>query len=276
VRVLISADIEGVAGVVDWDDTIPGRPDYGAARQLFTAEVSAAVRGVFAHDPHAEVVVADAHGYFRNLLPEELDRRARLLRGSPRPDFMLTSIADGVAAVIFVGYHGKAGTARSVLAHTMNGLVIHDVRCNGRSLGEIGLNIAYAAAHRATTVLVTGDDSAAAEAQDVAPGIRTVTVKRALGGMSADCLHPAEARERIEAAVPEALADLAGVQPLTFDGPVELEIDLVRPVMVEPFLLMPGFERAGSCGLRYQAPNYPTAFRLACLVAFFGMPREIT
>lgn len=274
-RVLISADIEGVSGVVGYDDTLPDRPDYPAARQLFTEEVNAAVRGVLAHDPTAEVVVADSHAHFRNLLPEQLDRRARLLRGVPRPDLMMTGIADGVDAVLLVGHHGKAGTARAVLAHTLNGLAIRDVRCDGRSLGEIGLNVAFAAAHGVPTVLVTGDDAAAAEATAVAPGIRTVAVKRALGGMAADNLHPAEARDRIEAAVPEALAARASVEPLTFPGPVVLEIDLVRPVMVEPFLLVPGMQRAGDSGLRYHAPDFATAYGLVNLVALFGAPPEV-
>lgn len=261
-RALISIDMEGIAGVVDWNDTIPGRPDYGAARDLMTNEASAAVRGVLAFDPDAEVLVADAHGPFRNLHPGKLDRRARLLRGYPRADSMLAGIQTGVDAVLLIGYHGKAGMAGSVLAHTMNGAVISDVRCNGRSYGEIGLNVAHAAAHGATTALISGDDSVAAEAAAVAPGIHTVEVKRALSGWAADNLHPDEACDRIEAAVPAALAARAEVKPLRFEGPVDVEIDFVRPLMVEPMLLIPGVERNGQAGVRYQADSFTTAYQI--------------
>ena len=266
-RILISVDIEGMAGVVDWDDSVPGAPDYEQARRLMTAEASAAVRGALAFDAQAEVLVADAHGWFRNLLPEALDRRARLLRGRPRVDGMLAGLAAGVDAVLLVGYHGKAGTERAVLSHTLNGAAILDVRVDGRSLGEIGLNAAYAAAHGAVTVLVTGDDLAAAEAAREVPGIHTVEVKRALGNWAADSLHPEVARERIEAAVPRALAAREQMCPPRFDGPVALEIDLVRPAMAEPLTLVPGIERNGGRGLRYAAPDFATAYRIVELVA---------
>lgn len=265
-RILISVDIEGMAGVVDWDDSIPGAPDYPQAKRLMTEEANAAVRGALASEPTAEVLVADAHGYLRNLLPEALDRRARLLRGFPRADMMLAGIADGVDAVMLVGYHAKAGSERGVLAHTMNGAVVLDVRMDGRSLGEIGVNVAYAAAHGAVTVLVTGDDVAAAEARDVSPGIHTVEVKQALGGFAASSLHPAEACDRIEAASARALAARDEIQPLRFDGPVELEVDLIRPVMVEPLLAVPGLERNGGRGLRFHAADYKAAYRMLELI----------
>jgi D-amino peptidase len=134
-RVLVSIDMEGIAGVVDGE---------------------------------AEVLVTEAHAGFRNLLPELLDRRAELLRGKPKPDGMMAGLADGVDAVLFIGYHGKAGTPRSVLAHTIHGGVVADVRCDGRSLGELGLNTALAAHSGIPPVLVAGDDTVAAEAAEVA------------------------------------------------------------------------------------------------------------
>lgn len=269
-RVLVSADMEGVAGVVHGDDVIPGRPEYERNRVLFTAEASAAVRGVFAHDPDAEVLVADAHASFRNLLPDLLDRRAELVRGTPRPDEMMAGLTGDTDAVLFIGYHGKAGTARSVLAHTISGGVVADVRCNGRSLGELGLNTALAAAHGVPSVLVSGDDSVAAEAAEVAPGMRTVVVKRALGARAASGLHPGEACDRIERAVPAALAARAEVRPLRFDGPVDLEVSVLRTRMTEHALLIPGMELRDGRTLGYHAPDFPTAYRIIELIAALG------
>jgi D-aminopeptidase len=143
-RVLVSVDMEGIAGVVDRDDISPGHGEYERNRTLLTAEASAAVRGVHAYEADAQVLVTEAHAAFRNLLPELLDRRAELLRGDPKPDGMMAGLAPDVDAVVFIGYHGKAGTARSVMSHTISGGVIADVRCDGRSLGELGLNTALA------------------------------------------------------------------------------------------------------------------------------------
>ena len=269
-RVLVSVDMEGVAGVVHADDISPGKSEYERNRKLITAEANAAVRGVLAHDAKAEVLVTEAHAQFRNLLPEQLDRRARLLRGSPKPDGMMTGIGAGIDAVMFIGYHGKAGTPRSVLAHTVSGRTIADVRCDGRSLGELGLNAALAAHHGVPPVLVSGDDTVAAEAAEVVPGIRCVVVKEALGTRAATLLHPDEAADRIERAVPGALADRDKVRPLRFDGPVDLEVDVFRPFMTENALLVPGMQRVGGCTLRYRAPDFPTAHQVVDLIAILG------
>jgi D-amino peptidase len=269
-RVLVSVDMEGIAGVVDPDDIRPGQAEYERNRTLITAEASAAVRGVFAYEAGAQVLVTEAHAAFRNLLPELLDRRAELLRGDPKPDGMMSGLAGDVDAVLFIGYHGKAGTARSVMAHTISGGVIADVRCVGRSLGELGLNAALAAHSGVPAVLVSGDDTVAAEAAEVAPGMHTVVVKRALGTRAAALLHPAEACERIERAVPAALAGRAAVRPVRFDGPVALEVEVLRPHMTERALLVPGIERENGRTLRYAAPDFPTAYRVTELIALLG------
>jgi D-amino peptidase len=262
--------MEGIAGVVHGEDIQPGHGEYERNRALLTAEANAAVRGVYAYEPHAEVLVADAHAQFRNLLPDALDRRAELLRGTPRPDGMMAGLGAGIDAVLFIGYHGKAGTGRSVMSHTISGGVVADVRCDGRSLGELGLNAALAAHHGARPALVTGDDSVAAEAAEVAPGMHAEVVKRALGARAARSPHPDEACDRIERAVPRALANRDAVRAPRFEGPVLLEVAVLRPLMTEHALLVPGMERVDGCTLRYQASDFPTAYRVIELVALLG------
>lgn len=269
-QVLISVDMEGVAGVVHPDDIQPGHREYERNRALLTAEANAAVRGVFAAEPSARVLVTDAHAQFRNLLPEGLDRRAELLRGSPKPDGMLAGLEAGTDAVMFIGYHGKAGTGRSVLAHTVSGGVIADVRCNGTSLGELGLNAAFAEHRGVPPVLVSGDDTVAAEAAGIVLGMQAVVVKRALGSRSAASVHPDEACARIEAAVPGALAGRGAVAAPRFDGPVELDVQVLRPHMTENSMLVPGMRRVDSCTVRYSAADFPTAYQVVELVALLG------
>src|SRR6185437_10593923 len=168
------------------DDISPGHPEYERNRGYMTDEASAAVRGVLSYDAEASVVVCDAHAGFRNLLPDRLTRGCTLLRGSPRANGMMTGIDGEVDAVCFIGYHGKAGTPRSVLAHTVSGGTIARVRCNGQELGELGLNAALAAHYGAVPVLATGDDTLAREAESVVPGIATVAVKHAFGNRAAE------------------------------------------------------------------------------------------
>jgi D-amino peptidase len=269
-RVLISVDMEGIAGVVNAEDVLPGHSEYERCRSLLTAEANAAVRGVCAYEREAQVLVTEAHAEFRNLLPDRLDRRAELLRGKPKPDGMMAGLAEDIQAVLFIGYHAKAGTPHAVLAHTIHSGVLADVRCDGRSLGELGLNAALAAYSGVPPVLVSGDDAVAEEAARVVPGMHAVVVKRALGARAAASLHPDEACDRIEQAVPTALADSRAIGALSFDGPVSLEVDVLRPYMTERPLLVPGIELKDGCTLRYEAPNFPIAYRITQLIAMLG------
>ncbi|MFD4002202.1 M55 family metallopeptidase [Streptomyces rubiginosohelvolus] len=134
-KALISVDMEGISGIVHSSETNPERYDYQRGRELMTAEANAVIAGVLDAEPTADVLVADAHGTFRNLLPEQLDRRARLVRGKPRALNMLAGLDEETDAALFVGYHVRAGEGPGVLAHTMNGEIL-DVRVTGRAPDE--------------------------------------------------------------------------------------------------------------------------------------------
>ncbi|MFF5718482.1 M55 family metallopeptidase [Streptomyces buecherae] len=270
-KVLISVDMEGVSGVVHPSETHPTGYDYERARQLMTAEANAAIAGVLDAEPAATVLVADAHGPFRNLLPEALDRRARLVRGKPRPLGMLAGLDGSTEAVLLVGYHGRAGAGPAVLAHTMSDAVL-DVRVAGRSLGEIGLNAAMAGHLGVPVVLLSGDDTACDELAELVPGVRTVAVKQAIGQSAAVTLHPEDARERLRDASARAVtrAGLRG-QRLAFPGPVEVEVDLANPTTVDLATLVPGVVRAaGGRTVAFTAADFAEAYRLVLLLVQLG------
>jgi D-amino peptidase len=157
-RVLISVDMEGIAGVVHEAQTDPCTPvhatEYRRACEWMTDEASAAVRGAFAAGA-ARVLVNDAHWDGRNLIADRLDPRAELLAGSPKPLSMMHDITD-VDVACLVGYHGRAGTIDAVIDHTYND-TIAEVTLNGVAVGELGLNAALAGSHEVPIVLVTGD-----------------------------------------------------------------------------------------------------------------------
>ncbi|MFF8505137.1 M55 family metallopeptidase [Streptomyces anulatus] len=266
-RLLISADMEGISGIVHPTETNPDRYDYERGRTLMTADTNAVVAGVLDAEPMAEVRVADAHGPFRNLLPEELDRRAHLVRGKPRPLGMLGELDGQTDAVLLVGYHARAGGGPAVLAHTMNDGIL-DVRVAGRSMGEIGLNTAMAGYLDVPVVLLSGDDRACAEMHDLVPAAVTVAVKQALGQAAAVTLHPEEARERLRRAAAEAITRRALVSPLALAGPLEVEVDLYGPYMVDLAPLVPGVSRVGGGRtVAFTAADFADAYRLVLLLA---------
>ena len=165
-RVFVAVDIEGIAGVVNSEEGARGNPEYERARRLMTAEANAVVAGIFDADSDARVTVADVHGSYRNIIPEDLDERATFSRGKPKMLGMVDGIDRGYDAAMFVGVHGKAGSDNAVLSHTFTGTIL-DVEINGRSMGDLGLNAAVAGSYNVPVLLVAGDQTVADEARDL-------------------------------------------------------------------------------------------------------------
>ena len=203
-KVYISVDMEGISGISGSDQTSAGQSEYGRSRKLMAEDANAAIRGAFAGGA-TDVLVNDSHGGQRNLLPEDLDPRARLISHSFKRHGMMEGLDDSFQAVIFIGYHAKAQTARGLFAHTGSG-VVRDLRVNGQSVGEGGLNALLAAWYGVPVVLVTGDDVAVEEVRGRVPGIQGVVVKRAINVHAVELKPLAQARKEIEAAAREAVA----------------------------------------------------------------------
>src|SRR2546430_8533701 len=145
-RVYVSVDMEGIAGVVHESQTDPTPPafaaEYARFRRLMTAEANAAIEGALAAGA-TKVLVNDSHWFMRNLLAEELHPAADLASGDPKPRSMVQGIDGGFDAALFIGYHARAGTPNAILDHTYADR-IHDVRLNGTAGGGVGLNAAPA------------------------------------------------------------------------------------------------------------------------------------
>lgn len=211
-KVYISVDMEGISGVNGDDQTAAGQAEYGRARKLMAEDANAAIRGAF-DGGATDVLVNDSHGGQRNLLPEDLDPRARLISHSFKRHGMMEGLDESFDAVIFVGYHAKADAPRGLFAHTGSG-VVRDLQINGQSVGEGGMNAALAAWFGVPVVAVSGDDVAIAEVKAVVPGIRGVAVKRAINIRAVELRPLAMARREIQ----EAARD--GVKAATKAAPV--------------------------------------------------------
>ncbi|MFI1753557.1 M55 family metallopeptidase [Streptomyces sp. NPDC020571] len=203
-RIYISADMEGVTGLVDADDVQPGGRDYERGRLMMAQDVNAAVRGAVAAGA-TDITVNDAHGPMRNILPEALHPAARLIRGKPKHMGMLEGLLPEHDAMVCVGYHSRAG-AVGVLSHSFMGHEIEDMWLDGRPVGEIGLAHATAAAIGVPVTVLTGDDCACEEMTEWDASVTTVVVKRARDRFSADLYPTEEAQGAIEEAVATSLS----------------------------------------------------------------------
>lgn len=210
-KVYISVDMEGISGVNGDDQTSAGQAEYGRARKLMAEDANAAIRGAF-DGGATEVVVNDSHGSQRNLLPEDLDPRARLISHSFKRYGMMEGLDESFDAVIFVGYHAKADSPRGLFAHTGSG-VLRDLQINGKSVGEGGMNAALAAWYGVPVVSVSGDDVAVAEVKASVPGIKTVAVKRAINMRAAELKPLPQARREIQDAARDGVAGAKKTAP---------------------------------------------------------------
>ena len=240
-RVFISADMEGVAGIVDWRQCRIDGASYAEGCRLLLGEVNAAVLG--ARDAGAsDVVVCDAHGAMANLAPDGITGGASYVSGRMRLEYMMSGLDESFDAVLFVGYHGSLPLP-SVLSHTYNPSVVSDARIGGLRAGESGINALVAAACRVPVVLVTGDQYVGPEAAPFCPGVRAVEVKRSLNRTSAVSLHPDAARAAIRIASAQAVAAASDITPPSGLG--DLEVDVFTADMATMAATVAGVERTG-------------------------------
>lgn len=222
-KIFISSDMEGTAGVVDWEQVRPGSPAYASFTELLTAEVNAAITGARAAGA-TEFLVNDSHGRMANLRPDALAGRASYLSGRFKPRYMMEGLDASFDGVFMVSYHGSMLADGSVLSHTYFPGAIAEVCLNGVVVGEAGVNALVAKHYGVPVLLVTGDDTTAREAASVCPGVRTAVVKRSVTRFAAESLHPAAACELIEEQARLAVAGVAGAPLPAIELPAELRV----------------------------------------------------
>ena len=269
VKVFISADIEGIATVVDSEQCNPGGADYPRVRRLMTQEVNAAIEGALSAGA-TEVLVCDGHAAAKNLIPEELHEDAYLMAGPLKPWGQMEGLDNTFEAVIFVGYHVRMG-AQGVIGHTMNGSTVEEIRVNDMVLGETGINAAIAGAHGVPVVLVTGDDAVAAEARSTLGRVETVVVKEAVTACAAKCIHPKKAQRLIREAAERAVRNRQTFEPFRFEAPVTVDVKFRSSSACDFAVRLPDCTRTDDATLRHVAPCYLDGFRW--MRAMFSMAR---
>lgn len=271
-NIYISADGEGISSLVSGAEMHPSGKEYEFGRRMMTADVNAAIAGAFASGA-TRVVVNDAHWSETNILPHELDPRAELLRGSPKPLSMMHGIEEGFDAAFFVGYHGRVGGSSGVANETIFGREIYDVRINGQPVGELEINAALATHFGVPVVLLTGDDQLAREARDVLPTAETAIVKYAIERWSARCLSPSRAHAIIEEKAAEAIMRLKReerFQPFQFSFPLVCEVEFISTAQAAGAALMPGAERRGARTAAFRAADAAEAWRAILAMMILG------
>lgn len=260
-RLYISADMEGTAGVCSWAQVNPSNAyEYPIYRRYMAREVRAAIEGARRHGP-VEVTVNDSHWDMRNLLWDELPAGVRAISGSRKPFSMTQGLASGFEGTFFTGYHAKVGDRDGVLAHTYTADSLYNVRINGVPCSEALLNAAMAGEYGIPLLLVTGDRVIVEEVKERMPWVTGAIVKDGIGHYAANSMSPVAAQALIADAAGEAVGRARDAKPFRFDSPYTLEIDTARVEQADFVDLIPGFERVSGRTVRFAHGDFEMIFR---------------
>ena len=249
-RLYISADIEGIAGVVSLEHMSPNGFEYQQAREWYTAEVNAACEAAFASGID-EIVMSDSHGNGQSLLIDKLPPRVQLVRSWPRPLCMMEGVQDGhFVGALLIGYHTGASDLHGVLRHTLHG-GIKEVRLNGQIASETVISAATAAHFGVPTIMVSGDDAYTAHAEAVLPGVESVTTKWAVSFSSARMLMPSVAQKLVGEGVTRALSRLGDFKAQKRPDNIDLEVECLQRRAAELLEYLPQIERVDAYTIRF-------------------------
>ncbi|MDP9352913.1 MAG: M55 family metallopeptidase [Chloroflexota bacterium] len=257
-RIFISADMEGISGIVHPSQLSPTGANYERGRLLMTGDVNAVVEGVLSVGA-TEIVVNDSHWVQRNLLLDQLHPRARLVSGSTKELGMVQGVV-GSDLAFFIGYHAKYGTPYAVADHTWSAPCLSDLRINGDSMGEVGLNALLCGHFGVRIAMLSGDQALEAEAKALLPQASVAVVKHATGRWAAECLSLEDSRRLLRECAQSATATAEQLQPLSPPQPCEVEMELVTTEMADRAQAIPTVQREGGRVLRFTSEHILEAF----------------
>jgi D-amino peptidase len=215
--------MEGIVGVVTGDQLGPQGFEYNRFREFMTEEVKAATEAAFEAGA-TEVVISDSHGNGENLLIEKLPTNVTIVRSWPRPLMMMQGIDETFDGAIFIGYHSSTTNMSGVRAHTISSARLADVRLNGVSMPEAGINAAIAGRFNVPVIMISGDDAIVKEATDLLGNIEGAVVKWTVSFHAAKTLTPENAYNLIRNKTRAAIARIKEFKPYRIKEPVQLDV----------------------------------------------------
>jgi D-amino peptidase len=267
----ISFDLEGISGIASWREVQKNAAALREARENATAEINAAIRGITHSVQIKEIVVCDAHASGENLIISRLERGVTVVKGTPRPHYMVEGICSDYDVLFCIGYHAMAGTHRAGMDHTYSSSSIYGIKINGTYVGETAINAAVAGYYGVPVGLVTGDDLLIREVKRFfGRRVETVTTKFGISRFAARCRHPHDVQQEIEAKAAQVMKNIKRVKPFTFRTPLRAEFELSNTVIADYTELIPGIKRTAARSLVYRAGTILEFYRVLRCVCGLG------
>ena len=283
-KIYISADLEGINGIMHSSQTQPGEPGYERAVALMHKELAVVIDGIYSAGSVSEIFVADAHYDARNLRQELLPKGVSVINGWQRPYSMMSGVSGQIGAktivdkgfdgVFFLGYHARAGVGNGVLSHTYRSQVFMDVKLNGVQVGETGLNAALAGYFGVPIAFLSGDDTTCNEARNLLGNLTCVVVKKAISRYSAIMLPEAEALDALHKGAAEAISKRDYWNIFTAPRPSTLTLTMFDPSMADAAELLPQVKRLDDRVIELNHQDYSVLFRLFLAIGVLGASRK--
>lgn len=269
-KIFISADIEGIAGVAT-NVQLKKNDEYQRFRKLMTQEVNAAIVGAF-NGGASEVVVADGHGNMSNIFIEDLDERARLVSGNNRVMCQLEGLDESFDGIMFVGHHGReAGSERTTISHTLAGVCVGEMKINGKVVGETEMNAGAAGDFDVPTIFISGDDAYVDEVKETLPDVEAVVTKYGIDRFAAELISPNQIRKTIEEKAEASVRRIKEFTPYKVEGPITFEIEFKGSQQALMTTTIPSVEMIGPKTIRFTCDDYITAYKHMWGVVIIGM-----
>lgn len=261
-KIFVSVDMEGIWGVVHGNQCSASSPEYQLARRWMVEDTNAVVKGLF-EGGATEVVVNDSHGSMRNIIASELDPRAQLISGSPKPLSMMEGIDSSYRACVFVGYHARAGSAPAILDHTISGAAIYSIKINGIEMPELGINAAVAGYYGVPVVMLAGDTETCRQAKELlGNSLVTVPVKEAVGRLAARNYPREKVLAELREGAQKAVSSLKALKPYELKPPYQFEVNFHTSQQTESGALIPGVKRIGPRTLTFTTKDFLEGYKL--------------
>ncbi|MBL6990351.1 MAG: M55 family metallopeptidase [Bacteriovoracaceae bacterium] len=254
-KVFISADIEGVTGICHRDEILSDKPEYKVFQLQMTKEVLAACRGAIAAGAK-EILVKDAHATGRNILGDDLPKEVSLSRGwSGHPYLMMDGIDNTFDAVVYIGYHSRAGSLHNPLAHSFSGRKIHEVKINGHLMSEFLINSYIASSEKVPVIFLSGDDGLCQSAKRYNEKIKTVSTQKGVGAATI-AQSPKKSLEEIEAGVNFGLTNIKTNSAVALPSDFCLEILFNNAPDAYSISFYPGARLSNDRLISFKSTNY--------------------
>lgn len=253
-KIYISVDMEGIGAIVTQAQTSVGQFDYERGRRLMTAQVNAAIEGCLEAGA-GEIVVSDSHGNAQNLIPDDLNEAAFLIRAFPRALLQMEGVDSSFNGVILIGYHPKEGTAQANLSHTIWGSKIFELKINGIPVSEAVFNAAVAGHFKVPVIMVTGDQNVVKEALETFGPVETVATKESLGWLSAKAKHPKLICQEIKEKSKKSVLRIKEFSPYVLKPPFRLELTFKDIYDAEAFSFLPWVKRLSGKTILVETEN---------------------